>query len=361
MGGVRKQALAPRTIVLAGVVAAVAWSVAGCGLGDKDATTSTPDNTLAPLAATEKVTVGTRQVAARCTGSTSDPSVLLVSGYDTELAESWDEVQPSIGEFARVCAYDRLGVGNSDEAPRRQSFADMADELDGVIDAVHLKRPVVLVAHSLGGMIAATWSEAHRADLAALVFVDATPPSWVATALRTLPEDPEAKGGELRSGLATLLAPRSNAEHLAGRASFDPPAVFSPVGSQPVVALSHSVSEWGSCAAAMLPSSTRCGWAGSSAGRSCPTRGGCRSSTRPVTSSSTTSRRCWSTPFARSSPTPEGPAVDVDRFEQAARRTQPVHFVAASWRGRSRRRSRRAACRVGARSRRRGSCRCASA
>ena len=247
MGAARGQAVAARTVATAVLVAAVALSVAGCGLlgGKDDATTSTPEDTLAPMAATEKVTVGTRQVAARCTGRTSDPSVLLVSGYDTELSESWDEVQPSIGAFARVCAYDRLGVGNSDEAPERQSFADMADELDAVIDALHLKRPVVLVAHSLGGTIAATWAEAHRQDLAGLVFIDATPPSWVATALSTLPEDPEAKGGELRSGLATLLAPGANAEHRAGRASFDPPAVFSPVGSQPVVALTHSVSEWG--------------------------------------------------------------------------------------------------------------------
>lgn len=244
IGGVRS--VAGRTVTTATLGALVALSVGGCGLlAEKDATTSTPDDTLAPLVATENVTVGKRQVASRCAGKTSDPSVLLVSGYDTELSQSWDEVQPAIGAFARVCAYDRLGVGHSDKAPKRQSFADMADELDGVIDALHLKRPVVLVAHSLGGMIAATWAEAHRQDLAALVFVDATPPSWVATALSTLPKDPEAKGGELRSGLATLLAPRANDEHLDGRASFDPPAVFGPVGSQPVVALTHSVSEWG--------------------------------------------------------------------------------------------------------------------
>jgi pimeloyl-ACP methyl ester carboxylesterase len=248
MGGERSQGVAARTFAASALVVAFALSAAaGCGLSDdgKDATTSTPDNRLAPLAATEKVAVGSRQVAARCAGSTSDPPVLLVSGYDTELSESWDTVQPSLGAFARACSYDRLGVGNSDAAPDRQSFADLADELDGVIDALDLKRPVVLVAHSLGGMIAATWAEAHRQDLAGLVLVDATPPSFVATALRTLPKDPQAAGGELRTGLATLLAPRANAEHLAGRASFDPPAVFSPVGSQPVVALTHSVSDWG--------------------------------------------------------------------------------------------------------------------
>ena len=248
MGGTARTSVGPaRAVAVAAMLAALGVASAGCGLvGGTDATTSSPRRgTLAPLAASEKVAVGGRQVAARCAGSTGDPAVLLVSGYDTELSESWDQVQPSIGAFARVCAYDRLGVGTSDEPPARQSFADMADELDGVIDALELKRPVVLVAHSLGGMVAATWAEEHRQDLAGLVFVDATPPSWVATALATLPKDDAAKGGELRSGLATLLTSRANAEHLAGRASFDPPAVFSQVGSQPVVALTHSVSEWG--------------------------------------------------------------------------------------------------------------------
>ena len=222
IGGVRS--VAGRTVTTATLGALAALSVAGCGLlAQKDTTTSTPDDTLAPLVATENVTVGKRQVATRCAGRTSDPSVLLVSGYDTELSQSWDEVQPSIGAFARVCAYDRLGVGNSDEAPKRQSFADMADELDAVIDALHLKRPVVLVAHSLGGMIAATWAEEHRQDLAALVLVDATPPAWVATALSTLPEDPEAKGGELRSGFGD--AARTTGERRApGRAGVVRPA-----------------------------------------------------------------------------------------------------------------------------------------
>src|SRR4051794_2839242 len=245
MGGQRRQGVAARGFATAVLVAALALPAAGCGLLDeRHATTASPDNRLAPLAASEMVTVGAHQVATRCAGRTADPSVLLVSGYDTELS-TWDKVQPAIGAFARVCVYDRLGVGNSDAAPRRQTFADMADELDGVVDALHLKRPVVLVAHSLGGMIAATWAEAHRQDLAGLVLVDATPPSYVATALASLPRNPAAKGGELRSGLATLLTPRANAEHLDGQASFDPPAVFGPVGSQPVLALTHSVSEWG--------------------------------------------------------------------------------------------------------------------
>jgi pimeloyl-ACP methyl ester carboxylesterase len=229
--------------VAVGLVLAV--GLAGCSTLSRDRATTATGPTLAPLSATETVDVGGRQVATRCAGRAEDPSVLLVAGYDTELSEAWDDVQPAIGRFARVCAYDRLGVGGSDDPAGPQSFADMAATLDGVLHALRLSRPVVLVAHSLGGTVAATWAEKHREDLAGLVFIDATPPSFVATVLDTLPKETGRKGSELRTGYTTLLRANANDEQLSGRSAFDPPAVFSPVGSQPVVALSHSISEWG--------------------------------------------------------------------------------------------------------------------
>src|SRR5689334_17358376 len=170
MGEVGGAAPTRGVAVLAAALLVVPLS--GCGLmPDRTTAGTTTKPSLAPLAAAESVAVGKRQVSARCAGTESDPSVLLLSGYDTELATAWDGVQPQLARFAHVCAYDRLGVGGSDAAPRRQTFADMADELDVVIDALELERPVVLVAHSLGGMVAATWSEAHREDLAGLVLV----------------------------------------------------------------------------------------------------------------------------------------------------------------------------------------------
>jgi pimeloyl-ACP methyl ester carboxylesterase len=121
----------------------------------------------------------------------------------------------------------------------------MADDLDAVLQALQLKRPVVLVAHSLGGIVAATWAEAHRKAVAGLVFVDATPPSFVQLVLNKLPADPAARGGSVRAGITTLLAPRRNVEHLDGAAAFQGPTTLSPIGSVPVVALSHTISDWG--------------------------------------------------------------------------------------------------------------------
>ena len=120
----------------------------------------------------------------------------------------------------------------------------MADDLDGVVDELGLRRPIVLVAHSLGGMVAVTWAQDHADDLAGLVLVDATPPSYVATALDVLPTG-SAPGSEVRRGIQQLLDPRANAEHLDGEAAFADAEAFRSLGDVPLIALTHSISDFG--------------------------------------------------------------------------------------------------------------------
>jgi len=235
-GGARRAVLWGTCVVL-GLLAA-------CSSGGSRAEPDDASETPAALASVEPVTVQGAQLATRCAGDEDAPPVLLVSGFGTALEESWDEVQADIGDFSRVCAYDRRGVGASDEPPGPQTFADMAVDLDGVIEELGLKRPVVIVAHSLGGMVAATWAEEHLDDLAGLVLVDATPPDYVQTALAVLPSGSKP-GAEARRDLQQLLRPGGNAEQLDGERAFEDALDLPPVGAVPLVALAHSVSEYG--------------------------------------------------------------------------------------------------------------------
>ena len=158
---------------------------------------------------------------------------------------SWDKVQKRLSARTRVCAYDRLGVGHSDPAPRRQTVDDLANELDAVVSALGLRRPVVLVAQDIGGVIATTWAEAHDDDLAGLVLVDATPPGYLDTALQLVPRTAAGRGGTLRADLERLLSPRDNAEHLAAGPALGGASPFPVLGAVPLVVLTRSVSDYG--------------------------------------------------------------------------------------------------------------------
>ena len=225
---------------------ALLLAVAGCGLVGGDGVTGAQGggSRLAALTAVQPVTVDGHRVATRCAGSAKNPTVLLVSGYDAPVA-SWDEVQRRLSATTRVCAYDRLGVGHSAPAPRRQTIADLAHGLEGVLSALGLRRPVVLVAQDIGGVVATTWAEDHDDDLAGLVLVDATPPGYLDTALQQIPPTATGSAATLRADLERLLSPRDNTEHLAAGPALAPDRTFPVLGAVPLVVLTRSVSDYG--------------------------------------------------------------------------------------------------------------------
>ncbi|WP_256795259.1 alpha/beta fold hydrolase [Terrabacter sp. Ter38] len=169
----------------------------------------------ATLEAEQDLVVDGRHFKAQCTGR--GRSVLLVNGYDATMDE-WADVPTRLGATARTCMYDRLGTGRSDAPPPSQTFEDLADDLDGVISALRLPRPVVVVASDLGGPIAVTWAAHHQRDARALVMLDTIPPGWQAVLPSLLP--PPDPGDPELTGL--LRAVRRFDVPLTNRESLDP-------------------------------------------------------------------------------------------------------------------------------------------
>jgi pimeloyl-ACP methyl ester carboxylesterase len=199
----------------------LAIGLAGCSAGSPppSATTTAPTTpaTAPTLGPDQDLVVGGRHFHARCAGA--GRAVLLVSGYGLAMEEAWSSVHTTLGTLGRVCAYDRLGVGQSDAPPDRQTFEDMARDLDGVVSALHLDRPVV-VGHSLGGAVAATWAAAHGDRARALVLLDPSPPGYQAVFDSMLPQRDSgdlAVDSFLRD-LAEFDDPRTNLESLDPRA-----------------------------------------------------------------------------------------------------------------------------------------------
>jgi len=217
-------------------------SLAGCTVaGDSHEVTRVRSAEQARVGGIEEVRADGHRFAVRCAGDQEDPAVLLVSELATPMERDWDSVQGRIGAFARVCAYDRLGVGRSGRAPQSQTFEDMATDLRAVVDALGLEPPLLLVAHGVGGLVAVTAMQQDPDLAGGLLLLDAAGPGYPQAALDALAGARRAAAE--RDTWARLLRPESNREHLDGQQAFAQAQAFRSLGPVPMLALTHSIAE----------------------------------------------------------------------------------------------------------------------
>jgi pimeloyl-ACP methyl ester carboxylesterase len=86
---------------------------------------------------------------------------------------SWALVQPKVASFTTVYSYDRAGLAWSDTGPYPRAAGTMVAELHDLLRAAPVELPVVLAAHSFGGLVARLYAHLHPEDVAELVLVDA--------------------------------------------------------------------------------------------------------------------------------------------------------------------------------------------
>ena len=99
------------------------------------------------------------------------PDLVLIHGLAANVAFWYLAVVPAlIGEF-RVTAYDLRGHGYSDTPPSGYTSADMAVDLDALLDHLGVERAHV-VGHSFGGAVALHYAALHPDRVASLTLAD---------------------------------------------------------------------------------------------------------------------------------------------------------------------------------------------
>jgi pimeloyl-ACP methyl ester carboxylesterase len=99
-------------------------------------------------------------------------TIVFENGLGTPL-EEWEGVAPPCASRARTLRYDRRRASPTGRLAARTA-ADMASDLERLLAACHLDPPYILVSHSYGGVIARAFAHRHLAQIAGMVFVDAT-------------------------------------------------------------------------------------------------------------------------------------------------------------------------------------------
>lgn len=108
-----------------------------------------------------------------CTGAGA-PTVVLEAGA-FGFAQVWARVQPRLAGRARVCSYDRAGLGWSDDADAHDGVAAAA-RLHALLTAAGEPGPYVLVGHSLGGAVIRIFAARYPGDVVGLGFIDPSHP-----------------------------------------------------------------------------------------------------------------------------------------------------------------------------------------
>jgi pimeloyl-ACP methyl ester carboxylesterase len=103
-------------------------------------------------------------------GGSGRPIVLLAGGGNT--AHVFDDFAPRLTERYHVYGVTRRGFGASGYAATDQPADRLGDDVVAVIDALNLKRPI-LVGHSIAGVELSSVANSHPNRVAGLVYLDA--------------------------------------------------------------------------------------------------------------------------------------------------------------------------------------------
>jgi pimeloyl-ACP methyl ester carboxylesterase len=137
-----------------------------------------------PKGNAERYDVGGYRLYLHCMG-TGSPAVLLEAGL-ASTSDVWYQVQPQLARSARVCAYDRAGLGSSDPGPTPRTSATIVGELHALLARAGIAGPYVLVGHSIAGYHLRLFAHRYPGSVVGMVLVDASHPDQIGRQLAVL-------------------------------------------------------------------------------------------------------------------------------------------------------------------------------
>jgi pimeloyl-ACP methyl ester carboxylesterase len=214
-------------------IAAVALLVTACAHPSPDSVGAAPSVAASGPAKEHLTSVdGTAGRLRVSDGGAGEPAVVLLHGLAADL-EVWRGQLDHLRASRRAVAYDQRGHGGSERARDGVYTVEaLAADLEALRRAMGLGR-MILVGHSMSGLVLTTYAAAHPDAVAGLVYVDAigdfhaVPPEALEPVVQR-EASPSFGAAEQHAELEGMLGPNARPATrrflLASLARMDPPA-----------------------------------------------------------------------------------------------------------------------------------------
>lgn len=103
----------------------------------------------------------------------AEPLVVLINGSGGPV-EGWHKIFMPVAAASAVLAYNRPGVGRSTAPQRAQTLGAMVEDLAVLLQRLRPASRLVLVGHSLGGLIAQLFARLQPQRVAGVVLLEAS-------------------------------------------------------------------------------------------------------------------------------------------------------------------------------------------
>ena len=205
------------------------------------AQTQIKSNKDADAAFDKKIDVGGYGLYINCSQAIKNSPVVVLEAGINQTSESWAKIQPEIAKFARVCVYDRAGLGKSDASSQKsRTSRQIVKDLHILLEKAGVRAPFVLVGHSFGGLNARLFAAGYPKEVVGMVLVDSVHEDqterWLAIITPEIKKQMETGEGMRLLGAEDINLPESEKQMKAlkwrtniplivlarGRASYNP-------------------------------------------------------------------------------------------------------------------------------------------
>jgi len=122
----------------------------------------------------EQVDIGGRRLRVVRAGEPSQAPMIVMECGAFGCAADWAVVQDRLAaQGLASIAYDRAGLGFSDPGPLPRDGRAIAEDLESLLQQLEVKGPLVMVGHSMGGILLRVFVGRNLERVSGLVLVDA--------------------------------------------------------------------------------------------------------------------------------------------------------------------------------------------